>query len=84
MNDNLRLREANHRCSNDLQLVVALLQLASRRTNIPETHEVLNDTANRVAILASARRALAHNDQQDLEATLLEVVSALAVLAEPR
>lgn len=37
--DDLLLRETHHRCANDLQLVVSLLSLQSRRPTSPEARE---------------------------------------------
>jgi two-component sensor histidine kinase len=52
--DDLLLRETNHRCSNDLQLVVSLLSLQSRRANSDETRQALADAMERVAVLAAS------------------------------
>lgn len=41
MTTDLLLRETHHRCSNDLQLVVSLLALQSRRATSDETREAL-------------------------------------------
>jgi two-component sensor histidine kinase len=48
--DDLLLRETNHRCSNDLQLVVSLLALQSCRATSPETRAALNDAMERVSL----------------------------------
>ena len=64
--DDLLLRETIHRCSNDLQLVVSLLALQSRRAANPEVREALADAMERVSVLAHARRAL----HQERPATL--------------
>ncbi|MBW8783177.1 MAG: sensor histidine kinase [Novosphingobium sp.] len=82
--DNDLVRETNHRCTNDLQLVIGLLTLASRRTNNPETRDVLLETANRIQVVSEARRALVREESRTLTATLDDVVGALQVLAEPR
>ena len=44
----LLLRETNHRCSNDLQLVVSLLALQSQRATSPEARQALTDAMERV------------------------------------
>lgn len=81
--DDLLLRETNHRCANDLQLVVSLLGLQSRRAEIPEVRQALADAMDRVAILARARGAINHGSLS-LEAALLQTCEALQAQAEPR
>jgi two-component sensor histidine kinase len=82
--DDLLLRETNHRCSNDLQLVVSLLALQSRRAVNPEVREALSDAMERVSILAHARRALHQERPATLEMALSQVCDALRAQAEPR
>lgn len=80
----LLLRETNHRCANDLQLVVSLLALQSRQAESAETRDALKEAASRVAVLARARTGLSREDQPDLGAALREVCEALHSQAEPR
>lgn len=54
--DDLVLRETNHRCSNDLQLVVSLLAPQSRKPASEEKSQALTDAMERVAILARCDR----------------------------
>jgi len=82
--DDLLLRETNHRCSNDLQLVVSLLALQSRRVTSPEAREALTDATSRVAVLARSRAELSQKCQASLETALRQVCEALHSLAEPR
>lgn len=82
--DDLLLRETLHRASNDLQLVVSLLSLQSKRAATPETREALADVMNRVAVLARARAELTRQRQPSLEAALRQVCEALGAQAEPR
>ena len=82
--DDLLLREVHHRCSNDLQLIVSLLALQSRRAANPEAREALAEAMERVAILARARTTLHHQEQNSLEAALRQVCEALQSQAEPR
>lgn len=82
--DDLLLRETNHRCSNDLQLVVSLLGLQSRRAASPEVRQALSDAMERVSILARARNAMHRERQPSLEAALRQVCEALYAQAEPR
>ena len=80
----LLLRETNHRCSNDLQLVVSLLSLQSQRATNPEARQALTDAMERVSILARARSTM-HGDQKpSIEAALRQVCEALHAQSEPR
>lgn len=83
-NDDLLLRETNHRCSNDLQLVVGLLALQSRQAVTPETREALTDVMERVAILARVRGAQHRGRTSSLEGTIRQVCEALQSQSEPR
>lgn len=80
----LLLRETNHRCANDLQLVVSLLSLQGRRAENPEVSTALMDAAARVGVLARARTGLSCQQQPDLGAALRQVCEALHSQAEPR
>jgi two-component sensor histidine kinase len=82
--DDLLLRETNHRASNDLQLVVSLLGLQSRRAASPEVRQALSDAMERVSILARSRSAMHRERQVSLEAALRQVCEALHAQAEPR
>jgi len=80
----LLLRETNHRCSNDLQLVVSLLALQSQRATNSEARQALTDAMERVSILARAR-GIMHDDQKpSIAAALRQVCEALHAQAEPR
>jgi len=82
--DDLLLRETNHRCSNDLQLVVSLLGLQSRRAASPEARQALTDAMERVSILARARSAMHRDRPPTLQAALRQGCEALHAQAEPR
>ncbi len=82
--DDLLLRETNHRCSNDLQMVVSLLALQSRRAETPEARQALTDVMERVSILARARSALSQDRQPSIGGALRQVCEALHAQAEPR
>lgn len=81
--ENLLLNETNHRCANDLQMVIALLNLQHRRSNSEETKAVLLDLMERVSVVAHARSFLQHHPSLTLEAALDGVVSALKTYASP-
>jgi len=80
----LLLRETNHRCSNDLQLVVSLLALQSRRATNLEARQALTDAMERVSVLARARTTMHGDRHPSIEAALREVCEALHAQAEPR
>lgn len=80
----LLLRETHHRCSNDLQLIVSLLSLQSRRVDSVDARAALSDAAQRVAALASARAAMFGGESPSLEAALGQLCEALHSHAEPR
>lgn len=82
--DDLLLRETHHRCNNDLQLVVGLLSLQSRRARSAEAREALADATARVAVLARARAELNQRRPSSLESALRQVCEALQSQAEPR
>jgi two-component sensor histidine kinase len=77
------LRETHHRCSNDLQLILGLLALQSRRAASSETREALSDAMERVAALARARATL-NGQSPSIEGALRQVCEALHSQAEPR
>lgn len=81
--ESLLLREINHRCGNDLQMVVSLLGLQSRRTKDLNVREALEDAMNRVAALGQAR-ASRGDSKPTLEAALRKVSEALRSRAEPQ
>lgn len=78
------LKEAHHRGSNDLQMVVALLNLMARRAPDRGQADLLLEAANRVRMLANARAAMIDGKGCDLCSALRDVCAALTVLAEPR
>ncbi|WP_298089573.1 sensor histidine kinase [uncultured Sphingomonas sp.] len=80
----LLLRETHHRCSNDLQLIVSLLSLQSRRVDSEEARAALSDAAQRVAVLARARAAMLNGGSPSLEAALGQLCEALHSHAEAR
>lgn len=82
--NDLLLRETNHRCSNDLQLVVSLLALQSQRATNPEARQALTDAMERVSILARARSTMHADQHPSMEAALRQVCEALHAQAEPR
>lgn len=55
-------RESNHRLLNDLQIVVSLLSLQSRKAADPETGSQLAAAASRIAMIARVHRRLHYYD----------------------
>ena len=82
--NDLLLRETNHRCSNDLQLVVSLLSLQSMRATSEEARRALNDAMERVSVLARSRAALNHHAAPSLGAALRQITEGLHAHCEPR
>ena len=82
--DDLLLRETHHRCNNDLQLIVSLLTLQSRRVTTVEAREALEDATMRVAVLARARAELSRQRHRSLDSAIRQVCEALQSQAEPR
>ena len=80
----LLLRELNHRCANDLQLVVSMLDLQARSAANAEVRRELTEATNRVLILARCRSALHGQHTQGLETALRQVCEALQSQAELR
>lgn len=78
------LQETHHRCSNDLQMIVSLLSLQSRRARSDETRVALSDAADRFAVLAHARSAMFDGGTSSLEIAFRRVCHALSLHAEPR
>jgi two-component sensor histidine kinase len=83
-NDDLLLRETYHRSSNDLQLVVSLLSMQSRRATNIEARNALADVMARVAVLAHARADLNERRPASLQRALQQVCEALLSQTEPR
>lgn len=82
--DDLLLRETCHRSSNDLQLVVSLLSMQSRRATNNEARDALADAMARVAVLAHARSDLNERRPASLQRALQQVCEALLSQTEPR
>ena len=80
----LLLRETNHRCGNDFQLIVGLLELQSMRMKSEEARGALRDAAERVAVLARARASIAQQSTPNLENAIGQVCDALRPHAELR
>ena len=78
----LLLRELNHRCANDLQLVVSMLGLQARSAASEEARRALTEATDRVGVLARSRSALQRQETQDLDTALRQVCEALQSQAE--
>ena len=80
----LLLQETIHRGSNDLQMIVGLLTLQSRRAKDPEARQALDDAVDRISVLARARADMSQSRPQSLETALKQVCTALQSQAELR
>lgn len=80
--DDIRVQETNHRCSNDLQMVVNMLALQASRAGTEETREALTGTMQRVAVLARSRKASMRRDLT-LEVALRHLCEALSAQSKP-
>jgi two-component sensor histidine kinase len=80
----LLLRETNHRCKNDLQLVVSMLMLQLRRVHSTEAREALQDSIARVEVLVQSRTFLHRQEPVSLEGALRHVCEGLQAQAEVR
>lgn len=78
------LRELDHRCANELQMVVSLLQYSAHRAISDEAREALSEAAHRVGVVIEHRLGRRSATATDLKVALRGVVQALAALAEPR
>jgi two-component sensor histidine kinase len=83
VDESLLLREFNHRCANDLQLAITLLNLESRRSQSSEARESLKNAMERIAVVARARASLNSLSLNNLEHALEKVCEALRSYSEP-
>lgn len=82
--EDLLLRETNHRWSNDLQLMVGLLALQSKRATNGEVRQALAEAMERISILSRTRKAMSGEQPHSLDTALRHVCEALHVQAELR
>lgn len=73
------IQEVHHRVKNNLQAMVSLLRLQSRRCKTDEAKEVLGDSISRVHSIALVHEYLAH---QDVEVVDLNELSANILSAQ--
>jgi two-component system, sensor histidine kinase PdtaS len=58
------IREIHHRVKNNLQTVASLLRLQSRRLNIEEAKEALNESVRRISSIALVHETLSQESRQ--------------------
>jgi two-component sensor histidine kinase len=80
----LLLRELNHRWSNDMQLVLALLSTAARNAATPDAREALERAASRVGIIVANRAHLKSAAEADLELALCRAAKTIDALCDDR
>lgn len=78
------LQEVQHRCSNDLQLILSMIELARRRSEDEAAAAALSELGGRVRALIHARADLLHPSGKDLATALRELCEGLQTVAEPR
>lgn len=66
------IKEIHHRVKNNLQTIASLLRLQSRRSEIDETKEVINEAMNRILSIASTHELLAQEGLD--EVYIMEVI----------
>jgi two-component sensor histidine kinase len=81
---NLMQREMFHSFTSDLQLIVSLLDIQSRRADSDSAYCALRDAMERVSVLAEARRMASNDQHPTLRSALSRVCEALDMHAEPR
>jgi two-component sensor histidine kinase len=79
-----RIREADHRIKNHLQMVAGLLALQSRRSASSELREELDDAAHRIMAVALLHQQLqrAGDRPVDMAAYLQEICRGLAISSD--
>lgn len=82
--DQLLLREAVHRFGNDLQMIVGLIAIESRRAASQEVKEALQNVGDRIALFARKRTGLGLDEGQSLSQALRDCCQTLMVQAETR
>lgn len=60
------VKEMHHRVKNNLQTIASLLRLQTRRTDSPETRQVLEESMNRIIAIASTHELLAQSGMDDI------------------
>ena len=73
------IREIHHRVKNNLQTIISLLRIQSRRTEIEDAKQILDESVNRVQAIARTHELLSRQleDNIKLEEVLISVMSNL-------
>lgn len=79
-----RIREADHRIKNHLQMVAGLLTLQARRSGCSELREELDDAAHRIMAVALLHQQLQREGERpvDMAAYLQEICRGLAISSD--
>lgn len=79
-----RIREADHRIKNSLQMVVSMLALQARQSSNPELRDELDDASHRVMAVALLHEQLQHKGDHPVAMTeyLAEICRELALSAD--
>lgn len=74
-NELVTVQEIHHRVKNNLQTIVSLLRLQSRRTDSTEAKKVLNESINRVMSIATTHELLSKKNEDVIN--LKEVIDTI-------
>jgi two-component sensor histidine kinase len=77
----LLMSELNHRWSNDMQMILAMLSNAARSADSADAKEALSAAAQKVAVIADSRSHLRSATEADLELALHRTVTGLNALS---
>ena len=61
------VKEMHHRVKNNLQTIASLLRLQTRRSDSPETRQVLEESMNRIIAIASTHELLAQRGMDEVQ-----------------
>ena len=86
MSKDATIREIHHRVKNNLATVAALLRLQSRRVQIPEAREALDEATRRVATISLVHEFLSQtlDEQVELDGMLKRALRMTAEVASTR
>ncbi|MGY4105692.1 histidine kinase N-terminal domain-containing protein [Ignavigranum ruoffiae] len=69
--DNIEIQEIHHRVKNNLQSIISILRLQSRRVKSEESRKVLMESVNRVLAIAATHELLSRQKRTDVKINLV-------------
>ncbi|MBG9979476.1 sensor histidine kinase [Facklamia lactis] len=69
--DNIEIQEIHHRVKNNLQAIISILRLQSRRVKSEESRKVLMESVNRVLAISATHELLSKQKKSDVEVALV-------------